>query len=457
MTRKHAHILLVIFGMLLFPGIVVSQEDDETPTDDLGNVSDAFQENFFEGLKQKGIENYELALTALRKAEMAAKGDAENIAVVHFEMGKNYSKLKQFEDAKMMYTQVMESQGERLDVLEALYDVYYEQQDYKAAIPLVEKLTKYDSDYKEDLANLYHRTEQYEKALMLLDELDEDWGESALRNALRRQIYKVTGNTEGAITNLEDKIDKNPKKEQDYLNLIFLYSEQGKTEKAFDTAKELLKNQPDSELVHLALYKFYLDAGDIEKALNSMDVVFSSSEVDKDSKYRVLGDFIGFANDNPGYEAQLVAIVDKFSTENSGQVYEQLGNYFIVKDQKEKALQFYEKGMAIDPDNYSLVKNTLLLQIEFRKYEEAARNSTGSLEIFPAQPLLYLINGVANIEIDQLDQAIESLETGVDYLLDDLKMEKDFYEQLSIAYSKKGNDTKAAAFSKKASEINIAN
>ena len=443
--------------MLLFPGIVVSQEDDETPTDDLGNVSDAFQENFFEGLKQKGIENYELALTALRKAEMAAKGDAENIAVVHFEMGKNYSKLKQFEDAKMMYTQVMESQGERLDVLEALYDVYYEQQDYKAAIPLVEKLTKYDSDYKEDLANLYHRTEQYEKALELLDELDEDWGESALRNALRRQIYKVTGNTEGAITNLEDKIDKNPKKEQDYLNLIFLYSEQGKTEKAFDTAKELLKNQPDSELVHLALYKFYLDAGDIEKALNSMDVVFSSSEVDKDSKYRVLGDFIGFANDNPGYEAQLEAIVDKFSTENSGQVYEQLGNYFIVKDQKEKALQFYEKGMAIDPDNYSLVKNTLLLQIEFRKYEEAARNSTGSLEIFPAQPLLYLINGVANIEIDQLDQAIESLETGVDYLLDDLKMEKDFYEQLSIAYSKKGNDTKAAAFSKKASEINIAN
>jgi tetratricopeptide (TPR) repeat protein len=457
MTRKHAHILLIIFGMLLFPGIVVSQEDDETPTDDLGNVSDAFQENFFEGLKQKGIENYELALTALRKAEMAAKGDAENIAVVHFEMGKNYSKLKQFEDAKMMYTQVMESQGERLDVLEALYDVYYEQQDYKAAIPLVEKLTKYDSDYKEDLANLYHRTEQYEKALELLDELDEDWGESALRNALRRQIYKVTGNTEGAITNLEDKIDKNPKKEQDYLNLIFLYSEQGKTEKAFDTAKELLKNQPDSELVHLALYKFYLDAGDIEKALNSMDVVFSSSEVDKDSKYRVLGDFIGFANDNPGYEAQLEAIVDKFSTENSGQVYEQLGNYFIVKDQKEKALQFYEKGMAIDPDNYSLVKNTLLLQIEFRKYEEAARNSTGSLEIFPAQPLLYLINGVANIEIDQLDQAIESLETGVDYLLDDLKMEKDFYEQLSIAYSKKGNDTKAAAFSKKASEINIAN
>jgi tetratricopeptide (TPR) repeat protein len=442
--------------MILIPGLTMAQDDD-VPTDDLGNVSDAFQENFFEGLKQKGIENYELALNALRKAEMAAKGDELNIAVVHFEMGKNYSKLKQYEDAERMYNQVLESQGERLDVLEALYDVYYEQKNYEAAIPLVEKLTKYDSDYKEDLANLYHMTGENDKALDILDELDEDWGESPLRNALRRQIYKETGNREGAITDLEGKIDKNPKNEQDYLNLIFLYSEQGDTEKAFETARELLKNQPDSELVHLALYKFYLDSGSVGNALKSMDVVFSSSEIDKDTKYRVLGDFIGFTNQNPEYESQLEAMVEKFSAENSGQVYEQLGLYFIARGQKEKALQFYEKGMAGDPDNFSLVKNTLLLQIEFQKYEDAALNSSRSLEIFPAQPLLYLINGVANIEIGQTDQAIESLETGIDYLLDDLKMEKDFYEQLSIAYSKKGNEAKAASYSRRASEINISN
>ncbi len=454
--KKHSYLLLVLVVLFQISGGMFAQEE-EPPTDDLGNVSDAFQENFFEGLKQKGIENYELALTALRKAEMAAKGDTENIAVVHFEMGKNYAYLKQFEDAERMYNQVLESMGERLDVLEALYDVYYQQQNYNAAIPLVEKLTKYDSDYKEDLANLYHLTEQYDKALEILDELDEDWGESVLRNALRRQIYKVTGNTEGAITNLEDKIDKNPKKEQDYLNLIFLYSEQGDTKKAYETAQELLKNQPDSELVHLALYKFYLEDGEVEKALQSMEVVFSSNEIDKDSKYRVLGDFIGFANQNPGYENRLEAIVGSFSEENSGQVYEQLGLYYLAKEQKDKALQFYEKGMAIDQDNYSLVKNTLLLQIEFKKYSEAARASTEALEIFPAQPLLYLVNGVANIELEKLDIAIESMETGIDYLIDDLKMEKDFYEQLSIAYLKKGNEAKAASFAKKASEINIAN
>ena len=57
---------------------------DNPLTDDLGNVSDSFQDNFFEALKQKGIENYELALHALEKAEVAAGDNQVNKAVVYF-------------------------------------------------------------------------------------------------------------------------------------------------------------------------------------------------------------------------------------------------------------------------------------------------------------------------------------------------------------------------------------
>ncbi len=452
MKLNTTYSFLLVF--LIFWNVTVAQDDD-IPTDDLGNVSDAFQENFFEALKQKGIENYELALIALDKATLAAKKDPVNIAVVNFEMGKNLAKLKRFEEAETKYMQVLETQEQRLEVLVALYDVYFEQRNYNAAIPLVEKLIKFDSDYKEDLANLYHRTQQYDKALRLMDELDENWGESPYRNALRRQIYQVTGNTEGAISNLEKKIEKNPKKEQDYLNLIFLYSEQGETGKSFETAKDLLQNQPKSKLVHLALYKFYLEAGEIDKALNSMDIVFSSSEIDKENKYKVLGDFIGFVNEKPEYEEQLEGVVEKFNNENLGQVYEQLGLYYVTKEKKEKALIFYEKGVAKDPDNYSLVKNTVLLQIDSEKYTEAAQLSSNALQIFPAQALLYLLNGVAETELSNLDKAIESLESGIDFLFDDPKMEKEFYQQLSLVYTKKGNLERAKYYSTKASEITL--
>src|SRR5690554_3296191 len=266
--------------------------------DNLGDVTDLFQENFFEGLKQKAIENYELAIAALNKAEKAAKTD-EDKAVVHFEMGKNYTELKVYHAAEENYKKVLANLGDRLDVLEHLYDLYHRQKEYDKAIPIVQKLISYDEDYKEDFANLLTLSKQYDKALDQLDELDAIWGESDIRNALRSQIYRATGNTKGAIENLEQKIDDNPKNENEHLNLIFLYSEQGNTEKAFAAAKNLLKSNPKSQLVHLALYKFYLDSGETAQALKSMEIVFGSDQIDQESKYRVLGDFIQFVNKNP--------------------------------------------------------------------------------------------------------------------------------------------------------------
>lgn len=454
MKLKLIYILLLFFGILL-PKQLCAQETETPASGEPENVTDAFQESFFEALKQKGIENYELALAALNKAEKAAKTE-ENKAVVYFEMGKNHTYLKQYAEAEANFNKVLKSQGDRLDVLEQFYELYYQQKEYEKSIPLVQKLIPFDEDYKEDLANLYILTQQYDKALVQLDELDQIWGESDIRNALRAQIYRATGNTEGAIENLEQKIDNNPKNEKEYLNLIFLYSEQGNKEKAFEAAKNLLKNNPKSELVHLALYKFYLDEGNASEAIKSMKIVFASEEVDKETQYKVLGDFIQFVNENPEYETDLAEIVNQFSIEN-GRVYEKLGDYYAAKNKKEDALNAYEKGIVQDPDNYNLLKNTLLFQIDFKKYEAAAKLSSEGLEIFPAQALLYLLNGVANNGLQKSEAAIESLEIGLDFILEDPKMERDFYEQLSLAHRTKGNAQKAKMYADKATAIILPN
>tara|TARA_R110002020_G_scaffold72209_10_gene185883 strand:- start:9618 stop:10985 length:1368 start_codon:yes stop_codon:yes gene_type:complete len=452
---KIKYILIIFFGILFLPNHAWSQETENLPNSEPENVTDAFQENFFEALKQKGIENYELALAALNKAEKAANSD-ENKAVVYFEMGKNHTYLKQYAEAEENFNKVLKSQGDRLDVLEQFYELYYQQREYEKSIPMVQKLIPLDEDYKEDLANLFVLTKQYDKALEQLDELDQVWGESDIRNALRAQIYRATGNTEGAIEDLEQKIDNNPKNEKEYLNLIFLYSEQGNKEKAFEAAKNLLKNNPKSELVHLALYKFYLDEGNATEAIKSMKIVFTSEEVDKETQYKVLGDFIQFVNENPQYETELAEIVNQFSVEN-GRVYEKLGDYYATKNRKEDALNAYEKGIVQDPDNYNLLKNTLLFQIDFKKYEAAVKLSSEGLEIFPAQALLYLLNGVANNGLQQSEAAIESLEIGLDFILEDPKMERDFYEQLSLAYRTKGDTQKAKMYAEKAIAIVLPN
>lgn len=445
---------LLLVALLTTSGIWAQDPPlSDINTDDLGDLTDAFQENFFEALKQKGIENYELALNALKRAEDAAGSDKELLGVVHFEKAKNLRHLERYEEAEENLLSVLQSLGDRLDVMEELYNLYFDQKDYESAIPLVEKLTERDDDYKEDLANLYFHTKRYDQALELLDELDASWGESAYRDSLRRNIYSRTGNSEGAIKNLESKIDKNTKNEQDYLNLIFLYSQEGDTEKAFEMAKELLREIPTSTKVHLALYKFYLDKDQTDKALHSIKVVFKSEEIAKDGKFKMLADFLQYVNEHPEMESSVNEVVGYLSESKDGGLYEQIGNYFSSRKNPDMALQFYEKGLALDADNFSLLKNTLLLQIDTQHYQEAVDLSEYSLAIFPAQPLLYLLNGVANNYLGYYEPAIESLEMGLDFLIDDTKMEKDFYQQLSRAYEKLGNTKKANEFTNKAAAL----
>ncbi|WAC01119.1 hypothetical protein N7U66_13225 [Lacinutrix neustonica] len=70
---------------------------------------------------------------------------------------------------------------------------------------------------------------------------------------------------------------------------------------------------------------------------------------------------------------------------------------------------------------------------------------------------MYLINGVALNRLDRPKEAIESLDAGLDYIIEDNKMEADFYNQLAKAYTSLNNLSKAKTFSDKAKKLELPN
>ena len=448
--KQKIYILFFIFGMLFVPQITYAQVDfNKKPDDDLGNFEDEFQELFYEALKQKGIENYDRSVEALLKA-IELDGA---IPVLYFELGKNYNKLKNFGDAEDAFKKAVNLEPDNEWFLDELYAFYASQNDYDKAIKTVKQLVKYHPDYKEDLASLYVRTEKYNEALQLLDELDTELGISISRDILRNRIYEATGRKKEQIENLESRVENNPDNESNYLALIFRYSENNETAKAFETAKELLKINPNSQLVHLALYKFYLDDNDAEKAIESMKMVVKSSQIKPEAKLKVLSDFVEFVKENPEYEAHLVEATSLISDENNEKSLTELGQYYLSKNNKPKALEYFQEALKQDTNNFAILRKVLLLQIDLQQYKEAEERSTGALEIYPSQPIFYLINGVALNQLNNPKKAIESLEMGLDYIIDDMKMEADFYNQLSKGYGLFNNTAKAKTFSDKAKQI----
>jgi tetratricopeptide (TPR) repeat protein len=448
--KKQLYILILLLGILFIPQPTFAQVDfNKRPDDDLGNVEDEFQEHFFEALKQKGIENYDRAVDALHKClNLNSK-----LPVIYFELGKNYNELKNFGAAEENLKKAISMQPDNVWFLDELYDVYFQQDDTKNALKTIKQLVKYHPDYKEDLAALYVREEKYKQALDILDELDEEFGLSESRDAMRNDIYSITGNADDRIENLEQRVASNPNNEDNHLKLIYRYSQTGDRKNAFKAAKNLLKAKPDSKFVHLALYKFYLQDGKVDDAISSVKIALTSPEINADAKAKVLKDFVGFVARNPEYESDLIDITALVDENKDAQTHSDLGHYYLKAGDKAKALSNFKEALKQDPNDFKLIKDVLLLQLDIKDYKAVVNDGERALELYPAQPILYLVNGVANNNLNNYKQAIDNLEMGLDFLVDNPTMEADFYSELSIAYKALNNISKSETFAKKAQAL----
>jgi len=453
MSKYWRHIVMFILFLGGIENTVFSQEivpKLDINIDDLGNVSDEFQENFFEALKQKAITNYEKAIASL---EECIEIDSKPI-FLYSELGKNYLELKVYDQAAINFKKVLDEKPNDKYVLELLFEVYFKERQYEEAIAIVEQLVVFDTMYNEQLANLYFLETRYEDALKVVDDLIEERGIDPYRDQLRKKIALKINNPNAQITRLQEKIAENPKEEQNYINLIYLYSSKNETEKAFGTAQLLLEQKPKSKLAHLALYKFYLDTNNPDDAIESMKVVMSSDKIDESSKYKVMNDFLTFVDKNPNYESQLIEITKVFSEDaGSSKVFTEIGNYFYGKDKKELALNYYERGIKDNATNFGVLRKMLLLQLDLERYEKAKIGSELAIELYPSQPILYLVNGVSLVNLNQNEDAIDILSIGMDYIIDDLKMESDFFDQIGEAYLKMGNQKKASEYKERSFQL----
>ena len=202
----------------------------------------------------------------------------------------------------------------------------------------------------------------------------------------------------------------------------------------------------------MALYKFYIQKNQLDLAVESMKIVINGTKIDATSKSKVLNDFVRFVAQNPKYEDDLIEATSVISDSSSAI---DLGNYYFKKGNKQKALDYYLEAYQDNNQDFTLIKQIILIQIDLSDYNKALTLSDEAIEIYPAQPILYLLNGVALNGLNRFQEAVDTLEIGVDYLIEDTTMEKDFYIQLSEAFNGLNNLEKAKTFKDKANKLKI--
>lgn len=437
--------LFFLFGLLGKPASLLAQAEPDA----IALANDAFQDSFYESLKQKGIENYDKAITALEKCKEL---EPQN-ATVYFELGKNYLAQKNYTDAYAAFEKATKIDPKNKWFWVGLYDVCYETKDFMQAIIIVNKLVEFKKEYQEDLVSLYMNTQQFDKALVLINELNDSVGKSELRDNYKAQILKVAKYQAPEKDNLMTQIKENPKEESNYLALIFLYFENNQDEKALEIARKLETEIPTSDWAQVSLFKAHLNNNDGLKAVKAMNLVLESPKIDNKIKHRMLNEFLIFIKDKPQFDGDLEKAVSYFDTDKEVPVAKEIGKFYHNKKEWSKAAHYYEMHLKKHSEDLETQELLFAVYTEKQEFDVLAKKALELTELFPMQPQFYYFAGLANNQLKKYEKAKSILEAGLDYLVENIALEINFNIQLGEACSGLGDITKKESYFAKAEKL----
>ncbi len=193
---------LLCSGWMFTSGVSYGQEEGAADlfTED---YTDEFQEKFFEGLKQKGIENHDKAIVLFLECKELDKDDP----VVDFELAKAYQEEGQLLAAQEYAIEALDASPENKWYLQTLMEILRKQ---GTTLESVRQKIPYDNAMlRENLASLYFYNGEYEKALEVAKGLT---GQPFARDLTKRISDSLTSqNTQqGGNVVSEVPINENP-------------------------------------------------------------------------------------------------------------------------------------------------------------------------------------------------------------------------------------------------------
>lgn len=422
-------VAFAFFGNL--PNVMAQGEPE-----DVAMASDAYQDSFYESLLQKGIENYDKAIVALEKCLKIQPNDD----VSYFELGKNYLALKDYNNAKINFEKAVAINPTNKWYLMGIYDVSFQTKDFPLAINTIQKIIPFDEEYKDDLISLYIATDQQDKAVPLIKEMDDKYGKSSERELAKQRIYSSGSHQDEDVETLINNINTSPKEESNYIALINVYGNRNELDKVIAVAKQLEKEIPDSDWAQVSLFKGYLEQNLADKAIPALYDVLGSVKVDMKIKHRLFNEFLIYVAKNPQYDSALEKAIPYFKGDTSVDVPKEVGKFYQNKKEFDKAAQYYEE--SIKTSTSADVETNLFLMLaytEIKQFDKMALQSEEMIATFPSQPEFYFYNGLSNNQLKQFKKAKEILEMGMDYVVDDVTAEINFNLQLAESYNGLGN------------------
>ena len=411
-----------------------------------------------EATRQKNLGNWQQATILYHDAVTADPGND----AAHFELARIHAMQGEFNDA-LTYAKTAAGLSPQNPYYQVtLADIYILSNRLGDAINIYEGLVKDhpgNTEYAYSLATAYLYSKQPDKALEIFSHIESMVGFSEEISIEKQKIWVEQKQYGKAIEEAKKLIGVFPDELIYYELLADLYREAGLLHEAGKTYEEMLNADPGNPVAQVMMADYYLETGNKEEGFAYLKKAFSNPRIDFEGQFRIIYRLYLLSEKHPDYLEQGLALCRMMMEQHPDNPESYLfgGDFLIRAGQSEEAREAYLKAVELDPSNLSVWQQILGLDGQLSDFEAMRKHSDKALEYFFEQPVLFLFNGLASLQLKDYESAASSLEFGLAMTESSPELKGDFLSLLGDTYHYLNQNEQSDRHYEMALEINPQN
>lgn len=401
-----------------------------------------------DAVKDKNIGNFESAITKLNKLI----GASPKNEVAYYQLSLVYKEMENFnaalENGKKAYELAPQNEWIALNLTE----LYEATKQFSLASKLREELiakNPQNTDYYYDLVIDYIYSDKWEEAINTYNRVEKQMGISEEISLAKHRIWNHIKKPVNAAAEIQMLIDAFPAENRYPLMLGDYYLKNNLFEKAklqYDKALAL-----NNKATYMSLAEYYKLTKNNDSSYLCLQKAFTQPEVSIDLKIPVLLSYYDLIPKNPAMMNDANSLLDSMALAHPDdpKYWSVKADFALLDNQPKKAKQAFIEVLKYDQSKYIIWEELIKIWVNEEQFDSAIIYSNKAIELFPSQPFLFYIKGVASFMKSDYNNAVQSLEMGKGLVLEPNGMYLEMFIYLGESYHKlNNNDRSDAAFEK---------
>lgn len=382
---------------------------------------------FSEALKQRMLGNPQNAVQLLSSClEIDPKS-----STAMYELADIHATNKDFTSASLLLEKAIEINPGNSWYKQLLAQIYQQTRKFDEAAVLYTELVKSNPENLEYLyskALMLTNAQKYPEAIEAYRQLEVKTGINDQISVAIQELYVLNKQPEKAFAEIEKLIQHDTTEPRYYGLMADLYQSVGDSENALKYYNKIHEIDPESGFVHFSLANYYLENNDAEKSFAETKKGFGSKNVELQIKLQLYMMLVSNRDEVKLTEEREAELIQVLLENHPGDpmVYSVQADYLLRKGQLKEGREALLNAIESGNNDFMLWERLLFIDNDLQDWSALHEHGQKAAGLYPNQPSIYLLDGVACIQLEKYNEAIVILDEGMDFIVDNQPLKGQF-------------------------------